>query len=392
MAGHAKSLLMVEVGGRGGVTDYTADLVAALAADGWRVTLASATDATYAERDGVHVVRMFRYFRPGSSRVVDVLRALRLGRVLNGLATLAALPRLTVLARRADVVHSQGEEWPPLGVAALLALTLARRPIVYTAHNTFHRGASYERTRHLIYRLATRVIVHTRADLETVPPALRARVVQIPIGESGALAASAGPPPPRTQARAQLGLAEDATVVLLFGQLRADKGIEDLLDALAAVPAVHGLIAGPDDGVIDGMAPRFAALGDRVTVDEGFHPMGRVATYFAAADAVALPYPRASASAVLMLAYGFARPVIAYPVGGLPEAVLEGETGWLCERADAASLADALRTVTAAGPAERDRRGRAGQAFASEHFSWTAIAQRTSEVYAAILRASAATE
>jgi hypothetical protein len=117
----SRSLLMVEVGGRGGVTDYTADLVGALAGAGWDVTLASATDAMY-DVPGVRVVRMFHYFRPGSSRLVDALRALQLGRVMNGLAVLVALPRLTLLARRADIIHSQGEEWPPLGVAMMAAL------------------------------------------------------------------------------------------------------------------------------------------------------------------------------------------------------------------------------------------------------------------------------
>jgi glycosyltransferase involved in cell wall biosynthesis len=130
-----------------------------------------------------------------------------------------------------------------------------------------------------------------------------------------------------------------------------------------------------------------------VVLYEGFHPMPRVATFFAAADVAVLPYPRASASAVLMLAYGFARSVVAYPVGGLPEAVRDGETGWLCARADARALADALRSVVAAGAAECERRGLAGQAFAHEQFSWAAIARQTVDLYAALIRrASAATE
>ena len=78
---------------------------------------------------------------------------------------------------------------------------------------------------------------------------------------------------------------------------------------------------------------------------------------------------------------------------GCPEAVVDGETGWLCARADPSALADALAAVAAAGHDECLRRGAAGRAFADERFSWTAIARRTSELYdAAIRRASAATE
>ena len=90
--------------------------------------------------------------------------------------------------------------------------------------------------------------------------------------------------------------------------------------------------------------------------------MDEVARLFAAADVAALPYHAASASAVLSLAYGFARPVVVYPVGGLPEAVVEGETGWICARAEPGALADVLADVVAVGPRERERRGRRGRA------------------------------
>jgi glycosyltransferase involved in cell wall biosynthesis len=96
---------------------------------------------------------------------------------------------------------------------------------------------------------------------------------------------------------------------------------------------------------------------------------------------VVLPYAVASQSGVLLLAYGFARPVVAYPVGGLVEAVEDGETGWLCARPDADALADALRTVVAAGREECARRGAAGERLAAERWSWPAIARATAAVY-----------
>ena len=98
---------------------------------------------------------------------------------------------------------------------------------------------------------------------------------------------------------------------------------------------------------------------------EGFLAMDEVAELFAATDTVALPYRAASQSGVLLLAYGFERPVIVYPVGGLVEAVVEGETGWICRRADPEALAEALAESVAAGPAEccaaRRSRGQAGR-------------------------------
>ena len=51
-AAAGRRLLMIEQGGRGGVADYTAELVAALAAEGWTVTLATAADHRYPSARG----------------------------------------------------------------------------------------------------------------------------------------------------------------------------------------------------------------------------------------------------------------------------------------------------------------------------------------------------
>ena len=135
-------------------------------------------------------------------------------------------------------------------------------------------------------------------------------------------------------ARHALGLPANALVVLLFGVLRPDKGLNDLLDAIEEASPWHALIAGEDHGGLASATERLASpqLAGRVTVVEGFQPIDVVGRLFAAADLVALPYPRASQSGVLHLAYGFGKPVVVYPVGGLPEAVIPGVTGWVCSR------------------------------------------------------------
>ncbi len=122
-----------------------------------------------------------------------------------------------------------------------------------------------------------------------------------------------------------------------------------------------------------------------MTIREGFLEMAEAAQLFAAADTVALPYPSASQSGVLLLAYGFHRPVIAYPVGGLLEAVIDGETGWLCARPDVDALVDALAASIDAGAQECLRRGERGAQLADERFSWPAIARRTDELYREVL-------
>ncbi len=376
---------MIEQGGRGGVADYTEQLVGALAADGWQIALATADDHLYQPASGVTIHKIFHYVRDRTRRGRAV-RRLRLGTVFNGLSFLAALPRLVLLSRKADLIHTQGWEFAPLGVVAVLCLRLAGGTVVQTTHNTFERGRPLDRTHRLLARLTARTIVHTKADLERVPSQANGRVVVIPHGEYGGLA-RAGGMADRDAARASLGIAPDTPITLLFGQLRPDKGLGDLLTALQRIPRLQLLVGGQEEGALAAAAAQLnsPALAGRVTVREGYLDMREAAQLFAATDTVALPYAIASQSGVLLLAYGFHRPVVVYPVGGLVEAVIDGETGWICSRPDVDGLVAALTASVEAGWPECRRRGEAGASLADERFAWPAIARRTEELYAGVL-------
>jgi glycosyltransferase involved in cell wall biosynthesis len=384
-----RRLLMIEQGGRGGVADYTAELLRGLAGEGWSVALATADDHLYPPIEGVVVHPVFHYMRDDTA-IARAVRRRGLGKIVNGLRFLLSLPRLMLLARRADVVHTQGWEIPQIGLVAIVCLRLAGATLVQTSHGTFERSTRFLRTRRLIRRLTARLtartIVHTQADLARVPPEARGRAVVIPHGEYGGLARTGGGAE-REASRAALGIAAQAPVTLMFGQLRADKGLGDLVGALRRLPALHLLVGGQDAGALAEVSQQLQSpeLAGRVTVREGFLEMSEAARLFAAADTVALPYSAASQSGVLLLAYGFHRPVIVYPVGGLVESVIDGETGWICERADVDALVAALAASIDAGPAECLRRGEQGARLAAERFAWPAIARRTGRLYEEVL-------
>ena len=83
--------------------------------------------------------------------------------------------------------------------------------------------------------------------------------------------------------------------------------------------------------------------------------------------------------------------VVASDVGGIPEVVVDGETGTLVHYDEAdprgfeAALAQAL-TAALSDPARAAEMGRAGRERAVAEFGWDAIARRTLEVYASVLR------
>lgn len=386
-----RRLLMIEQGGRGGVADYTGALLAAIAAEGWEVTLATAADHLYPAIAGVRVEPVFHYTR-GHGPLARELRERGLGKAANGLRFLAALPRLATLAARADIAHTQGWETPQIGVPALAALRLTGTPVVQTSHGLFDRATTSHGARGLARRLSGRItartIVHTQADVgraaELLGSDARARVVVIAHGEYGGLADSGGHLE-RAAARAGLGLPADAPVTLMFGQLRTDKGLEDLVQALERVPELHLLVGGEDAGGLEPVRERLRALGSRVVLREGFLEISEAARLFAAADTVALPYRESSASGVLLLAYGFSRAVVVYPSGGMVEAVIDGETGWVCSSPEASALAETLAETVRAGAAECLRRGAAGKRLADDRFGWPAIARRTIALYEEVL-------
>ena len=377
------SVLLVEEGGIGGVADYTEALAGALAAAGWQVRLATGRDHPPGTPPGVVVHRMFPYVR-GRGPLGRLVRRARLSQVVNGTTHLIADVLIAGMARGCDVVHVQGEEWPPLGAALAGMLRAAGRPVLYTPHNTFSRdGRSHARANALIRRWARTIVVHSRYDLGALAPGEAAKAVVIPHGEYGGLARRGAPDADVRESRARLGAGEDELVVLLFGRLRPDKGIADLLTASAATAGVRVVLAGEDDGGLAGVESLLAdaRLRGRVVLRRGFVEPAEMGGLFAAADVVALPYSRASASGVLLLAYGYSRPVLAYPVGGLPEYVLDGRTGWLCERADPDALATRLADVARAGRAECRERGREAHAVSEQRYAWDAIAARTIECY-----------
>ncbi len=391
MTATPRRLLLVEEGGIGGVANYTAELASAVAQAGWDVHLATGSDHDPTTTPGVHVHPLFRYVR-GRTRLGRMVRGLRLARPINGAMHLAAGIAVARMARHYDIVHVQGEEWPPLGAAQAVMLRAASRPVIYTPHNTFDRSArSYPRSHAIIRRCAATIVVHSEYDRSLLPIGLAPKTVVIPHGEYGNLARRGPADISQASARGELGASEDELVVLLFGQLRPDKGVRDLLQASAEVAGVRVVLAGEDHGALQEAAEllRDQRLCGRVVTMPGFVSPQRTGRLFAAADLVALPYQRASASGVLLLAYGYSRPVLAYPVGGLPEYVVDRSTGWLCERADPQSLAQELRAIVAGGRRECAQRGEQAMRFAVERLGWDSIARRTIECYEQLLRATA---
>ena len=83
-------------------------------------------------------------------------------------------------------------------------------------------------------------------------------------------------------------------------------------------------------------------LDGAVRIVEGYVPDDEVEKYFAACDLVVLPYLSATQSGIVQIAYGFEKPVVVTDVGGLPEVVTNGKTGYVVKSADTNALVSAI--------------------------------------------------
>ncbi len=127
-------------------------------------------------------------------------------------------------------------------------------------------------------------------------------------------------------------------------------------------------------------------------MDNGFIPDARVADYFRRASVVVLPYTEASQSGVIPMAYSAAKPVVATTVGGLPEMVEVGHTGYLVPPRDVKQLAEAI-TCLLLDASLRRQMGANGKRKIEAECSPDVVVRKTIDVYRrAIEKASARRE
>jgi glycogen(starch) synthase len=283
---------------------------------------------------------------------------------------------------------------PPPLVSALLQVSYveerrAVRPLATAAGEVLGRpGAVERRFRRFKAPLHAALgwLTATLADVVLAPSAATAREIRRDYGVE-----RVGVLPNVTGGLAVADVAEDVgkTVdgepegyLLFVGRLRIRKGVEVLLAALARLvrrfPAVRLKVAG--DGEHRGeLLARTAALGVGSRVSFlGRADGGQVRALLAGARALVVPSIYEGMPLVVLEAMAAGVPVVASAVSGIPEVVLDGETGWLVPPEDPAALAAVLAAVLA-DPAEARRRGEAGRVRAAEHFRPAVAAARWEE-------------
>jgi len=104
-----------------------------------------------------------------------------------------------------------------------------------------------------------------------------------------------------------------------------------------------------------------------VRMVDQYVPNEEVEKYFMAADVVVLPYLSATQSGIVQIAFGFDKPVIVTRVGGLPDVVEDGVSGYVVTPGDPGALSEAMLEFFREDTAQRLQDG---VSKAKHRFSW----------------------
>lgn len=346
-----KILQVITDDDRRGAQVFATDLAPALARRGHEVvTVALAPGATR----GLHV---------------DVLGSTRLG--------LDTLRALRSRVRDADVVAAHGSTTL---AACAFATTGTRVPFVYRqiSDSLFWANTRARRVRvRLLLARAALVLALSSAQGEVLVEHFgvgRDRLRIIPNGVPGA---RFGPmdDDERARGRTHFGLGR-RPVVASVSALVPEKGIDVVIDAVAAVPGAQLVVAG--DGPARSGLERAASL--RLPGRATFlGSLDDVRTLYAAADVVVLASKGGDSMPAMLIEAGLcAIPAVSTPIGAIEEIVLDGTTGFIVPVGDREALAAALRKVLD-DPALGASMGAAARAHCVATFEIDVVAQQWEE-------------
>ncbi|MEU0131540.1 glycosyltransferase family 4 protein [Streptomyces sp. NPDC006289] len=300
-------------------------------------------------------------------------------------------PRVTRRAVHLLREHGCSSVWfgaaAPLGLMAPALRRAGARRIVATTHGHEAGWAQLPASRQLLRRIGegtdtiTYLGEYTRSRIAAaLTPEAAGCMVQLPPGvdEKTFHPGSGG-----DRIRARLGLA-DRPVVVCVSRLVPRKGQDTLILAmpaiLAKVPDAVLLVVG--GGPYAGQLRKLAAetgVQDSVRFT-GPVPWEELPAHHGAGDVFAMPCRTRRGGLdveglgiVYLEASATGLPVVAGDSGGAPDAVLDGETGWVVRGGSAEESAD--RIVTLLGDAElRRRMGERGRAWVEEKWRWDLLA------------------
>ncbi len=338
--------------------------------DGSASTPSPGRVVTPARRPDPGVVGRFRRAIEATVRLAAIGLTVRSQRIATGR-----------VAPTSDLVHAMAYMGIPVGLA------LGRRdraPVVYDARDIYVDAANIARMPSLARRQfgrverrwarqASRVITVNEPYAEVMAERFGVTAPLV-VMNCSYRQASTGPRPRRLRDR--LGLGPDVPIILYHGGLARDRGIEQLIECLPAIPAAMLVLLGygPLQEELEARAAD-PALGGRLAVLPAVPPTELLA-WVGSADVVAMPIQpttlnhRLTTPNKLFEAMAAGVPVVASDLPGMAGIVRETGCGVLVDPTDPSAIAAAIRGLLALSAADREAIGRRGREAHLARYNW----------------------
>lgn len=182
--------------------------------------------------------------------------------------------------------------------------------------------------------------------------------------------------------RTKLGLSGASKIIISVSRLAAKNGLVSLIEALVFLPNSHLVLAG--DGALK---ERLIGLVKKLKVDGRVHFLGDVShtelpRYLWGSSVFCRPSVSEGLGTAFLEAMAARVPVVATSVGGIPDFLIDGQTGWFCKINNSRSIAEKISYVLDEQRAESVKKvvERAGQ-MVDERYSWNTVAGSMRKVF-----------
>lgn len=283
------------------------------------------------------------------------------------------------VARTCDLIHAH---WIPTGAVAGLVAKRLGLPMVITAHGS---DATYLKAGKMV-REVCRFSLASANHVIAVSDTLRDDLIRFGVRADNVTTIHNGVDQTAFQARDE---DSGGRMIVWAGRMTEEKGVEYLIRAMRKITtvfrdAVLRLVGdGPLRQDLEELATQLRLSGSVSFVGEKSH--SEMVSVYAGCDLVVLPSLSEGLPMVLLEAMAAGKPVVASRVGGIPEVISEGRTGYLVSPGSPDEIAD--RVIELLGrPELMTEMGTLSRELVKATHTWSSVARKVVAVYARVMK------
>ena len=335
-------------------------------------------------------VRKFNYFFPKSlqkfysdSNIPKLLRGSFFAKLQFSMLLLFFTFKAIIVSKRCNIIHGQ---WLPGGLAATIIKKYREKPVLVTI-----RGSDLNMIpkKGIVRKIARKIFLDADRII-TVGDLLRNKIVDMRINPNKVFVIPNGVDMNmfryrnKAEMRKQLDLPPKQKIILYIGYLLKAKGIEFLLNAMPDIIKENNALL-----VLIGYGPYEQELRKQVKrlgIEKNILFKGKVSHkeinhYLNASDLFILPSLTEGRPNVILEAMASEIPVIATTVGGIPELIDDGETGFLIPPRNTDAIVERVNMLLRKKGLAQTIGKNAGQALIQKGLTWDACAEKHMKLY-----------